>query len=136
MATNTKINGDDMLIYADGVAVGHSIDASMSVSMDNPDSTTKDSSRWAEHIHGDRSWEVSGSGLVVPASSMNATEVVDFILNASDVHIRYSTGTAGDIEWRGQVSVSSCSVSAPHNSAMGFDFTFTGTGALTKVTIT
>ena len=136
MATATKINGDNLLIYADGVAVGHSLDATLSVSQDLPDSTTKDSSQWVDHIHGNRSFEVSGSGLVVPASTMNATQVVDFILNANDVSIRFSNSVAGDVEWRGQVSVSSCSVNAPQNAPVGFDFTFTGNGALTKVTIT
>lgn len=131
-----KFNGDNVLIYADGVAVGHSIDGTLSVSQDLPDSTTKSSSQWVEHIHGNRSWEVSGSGLVAFDSSMNEVEMIDFIINANDVNMRFSNSNAGDIEWRGQVSVSSTSFNAPQNSPAGYDFSFTGNGALTKVTIT
>ena len=134
--STTKINGDTLLIYCDGVAVGHSIDATLNVNKDNPDATTKDSAQWVEHIHGNRSWDVSGSGLVVYSSAMNATEVIDFILNSDDVSIRYSNSNAGDVEYRGQVSVSSCSINAPQNAPVGFDFAFTGNGALTKVVIT
>jgi len=134
--TAGKFNGDNILIYCDGVAVGHSIDGTLSVSQDLPDATTKDSSQWVEHIQGNRSWEVSGSGLVAFDSSMNAVEMIDYILNSNDVSVRFSNSNAGDIEWRGQVSVSSASFSAPQNSAAGYDFTLTGNGALTKVTIT
>jgi len=147
--TSTKINGDNLLIYVDGIAIGHSSDATMNVNQDLPDSTTKDSNQYAEHIHGVRSWDVSGSGLVVPSSLMNAEQVVDLILNASDVYIRYSTdpttegGGSGatdvfvdDAEYRGTASVASCSISAPHNAPVGFDFAFTGNGVLTKVIIT
>ena len=134
--TTTKINGDDLLIYADGVAVGHSLDATLNVTQDIPDSTTKDSNKWTEHIRGNKSWEVSGSALVVPSSTMNAEQIIDFIINSSNVTIRYSNSNTGDVEYRGAVSVVSASLNAPQNAVVGFDFSFTGNGALTKVTIT
>jgi predicted secreted protein len=89
-----------------------------------------------EHIHGNRSFEVSGSGLVAFDAAMNAVEMVDFILNQSDVNMRFSTDESGDTEWRGQVSISSASINAPQNSAAGYDFTMVGNGALTKFTVT
>ena len=134
--TTGKINGDDVLIYCDGVAVGHSTDATLSISQDTPDSTTKDSSKWTEHIRGNRGWEISGSGLVVPAHAMNAAEVIDFILNSSNVTIRWSNSNAGDIEYRGAVSVTASSLSAAQNSPYSFDFSFMGNGPLSKITIT
>ena len=136
MATTGKFNGDNILIYADGTAVGHSIDGTLSISQELPDATTKDSSQWVEHIHGNRSWEVSGSGLVAFDSSMNAVEMIDYILNANDVSVRFSSNVSGDEEWRGQVSVSAASFNAPQNSAAGYDFTLVGNGALTKFTVT
>jgi len=134
--TTTKINGDDVKIYVDGIAVGHSIDATISFSQDLPDATTKDSAKWMEHIKGNRGFEMSGSGLVVPASAMNATEIVDLIINSSNVTVRWSNSNSGDIEYRGAVSVASCSINAPQNSPVGFDFSFTGNGVPTKVVIT
>ena len=134
--TTTKINANDFLVYADGVAVGHSQDFSLNTTQDIVDSTTKDSSKWKEHIRGDRGWEASGSGLVVPSSAMNATEMIDYILNASNVTIRASNSNAGDIEWRGAASVASSNLTASQNSPLAFDFALTGNGALTKVVIT
>jgi predicted secreted protein len=131
-----KFNGSNVVIYCDGVKVAHSIDGTITFNEDHPDATTKDSSRWKEHIHGDRGWEVSVNGLMDFSASMNGVELADFILNSNDVSIKVSNGTAGDIEWRGQVSLDSTSLSFPHNAPAAFDGTFTGNGAPTKVTIT
>jgi len=135
MASN-KINGDDLLVYADGVLVGHSIDATISFTQDTPDATTKDSAQWNDHIKGNRGYELSGSGLLAFDSAMNGVEMIDFILNATTVTFRFSNGVATDIEYRGSVSVTAASISAPQNAPAGYDFSWLGKGAPTKVTIT
>jgi len=144
MATTGKFNGDSVLIYVGGTSgvassgdpIAHSIDATLSVSQDLPDATTKDSSQWVEHIKGNKSWEISGSGLVAYDSSFNLEYVMEQLINAATVFVRFGSNEAGDTEWTGNVSVSSSSFSAPQNSAAGYDFTFTGNGALTQVIIT
>ena len=142
--TAGKINGDNFLIYVNaiagdtssGTAVAHSIDATISVSQETPDATTKDSNQWVEHIRGNKSWEVSGSGLLAFDADMGAVELIDLLMGGGAVYIRFSNNTTDDIAWEGSVSVTSTSINAPQNSATGFDFSFVGNGALTKIAIT
>ena len=142
-----KINGDNFLVYVNalpgdpggagiGTAVAHSIDATISISQETPDATTKDSNQWVEHIRGNKSWEVSGSGLLAFDATMGAVELIDLLMGGTSVYIRFSNNNAGDIAYEGYVSVTASSINAPQNSATGFDFTFVGTGALTKLLIT
>ena len=82
MATTGKFNGDLLVISADGTVIAHSQDATLSISQDLPDSTTKDSSAWVQHIHGNRSWEMSCTGLVTYDASMAPDDLADFITNS------------------------------------------------------
>ena len=146
-----KINGDNFLVYVNslpgdpggaglGDYVAHSIDATISVSQETPDATTKDSNQWVEHIRGNKSWEVSGSGLVAfdvdSGTEVGAVELIDLLMGGTAVYIRFSNSNAGDVAWEGSVSVTSTSINAPQNSATGFDFSFVGNGPLTKITLT
>lgn len=147
MASTGKMNGDVFLVYTGpdgttygtvdaGDAIAHSIDATLSVSQELPDATTKDSNKWVEHITGNKSWEISGSGLVALDSSFNAEYLLDSLMNGTTLAVHFSSNVTGDVSWYGDISVSASSINAPQNSAVGYDFTFVGNGPLTKVTLT
>ena len=147
MATTGKFNGDLFLVRVgadgttygfvdDGDALAHTIDATLSISQELPDATTKDSNKWVEHITGNKSWEVSGSGLVALDNSFNADYLIQALMNGTRLAIAFSTNVSGDTTYYGDISVSASSINAPQNSAVGFDFTFVGTGALTSVVLT
>lgn len=136
MATTGKINGDNFLLYVNNVPMGHSIDATLEVSQELIDATTKDSSRWNDHILGNRSFSGSVSGLVAFDSQENAVDAINWILNGDTLTFKLSNSVSGDTEWSGSIDPSSVSFSAPQNSATGYDFSFQGKGALTSATIT
>jgi len=134
-------SGNSFFLELDGVAVAHSIDATMSFSQDTYDATTKDSSKWNEHKRGNRGFEISGSGLLAFDASMGAIQLIDAILAAANVTFKLSndvgdSSNSGDIEYRGSVSPTATSFSVPQAGMAAFDFSMLGNGAPTKVTIT
>jgi len=70
MAASTSImNATDVVIQfsTDGVTyseVGRCTSASLSVSMETRDTSNKDSAGWRELLEGQKSWSLSGDGLV------------------------------------------------------------------------
>jgi predicted secreted protein len=136
--TAGKFNGDLLVLTVDGVEIAHSQDATMTFNQDLPDATTKDSSGAVEHIHGNFSWDISSNGLAAFDSAAGAgfVDLMDYVLNKNDVQIKFTTNNAGDVEWRGQMSVASCSVNSPQNAPVSWDASFTGNGLPTKFTIT
>jgi predicted secreted protein len=76
MAASTSImNATDVLIQfsTDGVTyseVGRCTSASLSVSMETRDTSNKDSAGWRELLEGQKSWSLSGDGLVCTTSQV------------------------------------------------------------------
>lgn len=131
-----KINGDNFLLYIEGTAVAHSIDATLDLSQETIDTVTKDDSRWNSKLKGNRTYSGSGSGLLAFDPTYGPVDLMDLIIDGTDdVTFKLSNGNHGDIEYSGTVIVTSVSISAPQNSATGYDFSFEGDGALAKVTI-
>ena len=128
--------GNAFVLELDGVATANAIDATMSWTQDTYDATTKDSSKWNEHKRGNRGFEISGSGLMAFDASMSAIQLIDSILAAANVTFKLGNTNAGDIEYRGSVSVTAASFSVPQAGMATEDFTLLGNGVTTKVTIT
>ena len=135
--TAGKINGDSFLLEVNGTAVAHAIDATLDIAQETIDTTTKDSSRWNDKLKGNRSYSGSGSGLFAFDSSMGATDLAGLIIDGTDnVTFKLTNSNSGDVEYSGTIIVTSVSISAPHNAAVGYDFAFEGVGALVETTIT
>ena len=56
MATVGKVDGTDVLLYIDSVAVAHSTSCTVSLDIDMIDATTKDSAGWKENLEGNKGW--------------------------------------------------------------------------------
>ncbi len=137
MATAGIFNGDLLLLDADGNPIAHSTDATLSVTKDAPETTTKDSAGFKEHlIDGNRSWEMSVSGLVTFDAANNSPEdLLDSWLNNTSIAMKFTTTVVGDTEYTGNVTLTAWSENAPQNAPVSFECTFTGNGALAKATI-
>lgn len=132
--TTGVFNATNLIVLIDGVAVGHTTSAELSVEADLPDATTKDSSGWAEHIKGTRSWGVSVDGLVAYDGSYPSQTLLDLILNRTSVTLQFTTQETGDTYWTGTASLQSDTISAEMESPASFSGSFTGNGALTSAT--
>lgn len=139
MATTGVFNGTDLLLKfhsTDGseVAVGHSTSATLSLSNDLPEATTKDSSGYAEHIAGVISGEISFEGLVAYDDSNNAIEAADYLLGRTKVYWEFGTATTGDATYSGAGYLNSVEMSAEMESPVSFSGSITVTGSISKAT--
>ena len=135
------INGTNLVIKigtpGSGVPIMKATTASLELSVDMPDATTKDSQGWAEFFAGVRSFTLSTDGLIdyATSASVETDELVNMLITRSAVGIEFGTSTTGDMKLTGMAYVSSISQTADMESPSGFSVTFQGTGALTKATV-
>lgn len=132
-------NGTNLLlkVATDGsspVTIGHTTSASMSLSLDTPEATTKDSGGFADYIAGLRSGEISFEGLVNHGASNASDEMSDFLLNRTEIDWTFSTGTTGDEIYSGGGFISSLEVSAEMESPVSYSGTITITGTISQAT--
>ena len=85
MATTGVFNGTNLILKFHNVegsvaALGHSTSATLSLSADLPDATSKDSSGFNEVIAGTRTGEISFEGLVAYDDANNAIEAADYLI--------------------------------------------------------
>lgn len=131
------INGTNLVIKVGGVPILKATTASIEMSVDMPDATTKDSQGWAEFFAGVRSWTLSSDGLIDYATSANVEtdELVAMLIARTPVSVSFGTSTSGDMLLSGSAYVSSISQTADMESPSGFSVSFQGTGALTQSTV-
>lgn len=137
MATQGVFNGTLLVVKVGGVAIAHSTSCSLSVSVDLPEATTKDSGGWAQQIQGVRSWSVSTDGLAViesAAAGINVEDLFSSISSRTDVTLTFSTFVSGDKIWTGSAAVESLDFTGDMESPATFSASFTGTGALVMTT--
>ena len=137
MATTGKFNGDLLILDIDGNTLAHSTDATLTITQDAPDTTTKDSAGWKENLDdGNRGWEMSASGLLTfDAANTAPDDLADSILNNTSNTLKFTTGETGDVEYSGTGKLTSISMNSPQNAPPSFEVTYLGNGALIKATI-
>ena len=132
----SAINGTLVLLRADGNPLALVTDATLNIEQDLPDATSKDSSGWAAHINGLRSYSVDVDGLAsFVATTGNSNILANLIANRSQVSFRFATATAGQLQFTGTVSLGSLSITAPNEDTATLSGSMTGTGALVIGTV-
>jgi predicted secreted protein len=106
----------------------------MSLSMDTPDATSKDSSGFSEFIAGVRSGEISFEGLVDHSDAAGSDAISGYLVNRTKIDWSFSTGTSGDEIYSGSGFISSCEISAEMESPVTYSGTITITGTITQGT--
>lgn len=132
------INGTNLVIKIAGNPILKATTASLEMSVDLPDATTKDSAGWSEFFAGVRSWTLSSDGLVDYASGLTVVEtdeLVALLIARSSVAISFATSTAGDMLLSGNAYITSISQTADMESPSGFSVSFQGTGTLSQGTV-
>jgi predicted secreted protein len=131
------INGTNLTIKVGGVALLKATTASIELSVDLPDATTKDSAGWSEFFAGVRGFTLSSDGLVDYATDakVETDELVALLIARTAVAVEFSTATSGDMKLNGNAFITSISQTADMESPAGFSVSFQGTGALTQSTV-
>ena len=134
MATTGVFNGTNLILTVEGATVGHTTSCSMSLSMDTPEATTRDSSGFSEYIGGVKGGEISFEGLVAYDDSANAIEMADYLLARTQLTCVFGTAETGDAVYTAEGFLSSVEMSAEMEAAVTYSGSITITGAITKST--
>ena len=134
MATTGIFNGTNLLLKLDGTIIGHSTSCSMSLSMDTPEATTKDSNGFSEYIAGVKGGEISFEGLVDYSDSLNGVELFDSLLARTELTCVFGTAESGDAIYTADGFLSSIEMSGEMESAVTYSGSITISGAITKST--
>jgi predicted secreted protein len=117
------------------IPIAHSTSATITIDVDLPDATTKDSAGWADHIAGVRNWSIDFDGLVDYAASYGVEELFNNLLNRDVLTVKWSSTQSGGTYLTGSASVSNLTQTADMEQPVSYSGTFTGKGALTVIGI-
>lgn len=133
-----KINGTLFQLLVDGVAIGSTKTASISISVDLPDITTKDSGGWEEHLAGGGLRGATGSfeGLEDPTDAVNVNELFDLVNTRSDFAFQLTDDTPGSSIWTGTATIDSLEQNYEMEQAVSVSGSFKVNGALVRATET
>lgn len=144
MPSQSIMNATDVVIQIsedDGSTydiIGRATSASLSVSMETRDVTTKQSAGNAEFLEGLKSFTLSGDGLVVYtiAGDFDTPDNLYNILNnRTKVKVKFGSTTSGEIDYTGDAFLTSYEQEAGVEENTTYSFSFQGTGALTQASV-
>ena len=118
--------------------IGRATSASLSVSMETRDTTTKDSAGWQENLEGLKSWSLSGDGLVtysITGDYDTPDDLFTLLNNRTLVKVKFGSATSGEIDYTGDAYLVSYEQEAGVEENVTYSFSFTGTGALTQASV-
>jgi predicted secreted protein len=135
------MNSTDVVIRigTDGVTyetIGKMTNASLSVTMGTRDVSTKDSAGWMEVLEGQKSWTLSGEGLVVYNNSGKATpdDIYGYLSGRTLLYVEFGSTATDEAYYSGTGYVTEFSTDAGVEDNVTFSFSFQGTGTLTQGT--
>ena len=144
MAATSIMNSTDVVIQIsedDGTTydiIGRATSASLSVSMETRDTTSKDSAGWQENLEGLKSWSLSGDGLVTYSISGDydtPDDLFTLLSNRTLVKVKFGSATSGEIDYTGDAYLVSYEQEAGVEENVTYSFGFTGTGVLTQASV-
>ena len=141
MATTGVINTTLMgLMILDTTykTLGHATDASLSMSMEARDITSKSSGGYRALLEGLRSWSISSSAFFAfDASGIDIEFLRAAVIARSPLTVRFGTGVSGDQYAQGSAYLTSVETNSPSaEDNVSYSITLEGTGAITFATLT
>ena len=146
MATTGVFNGTSLVVLIGTEVIGYATSCSLSLAIDAPDASTKQSLGWADEIGGQRSWSLTTDGLatVVPgsvASYISTTELNNLAIARTAVTVKFTTvdnsivggvtPVSGDTIYSGSAFIESVDMTADMENPVTYSVSFKGTGPLT-----
>lgn len=146
MATTSVFNGTSLVVLIGTEVIAFATSCSLSIAIDTPDASTKQSLGWADEIGGQKSWSLTTDGLatVVPgavATYISTTELSNLAIARTAVTVKFTTvnndtvggvtPVTGDTIYSGSAFIESVDMTADMESPVTYSVSFKGTGALT-----
>ena len=107
----------------------HCTSASLAISRDLRDSTTKASGGWQNNLPGLKSWEISGDGFVDFDGTMDTKDLITEMISATP-QVEVSFGVAGSGVYTGQAIITSISIDAGVEENATYSISLQGNGSL------
>jgi predicted secreted protein len=149
MATTSVFNGTSLVVLIGTEVIGFATSCSLSLAIDAPDASTKQSLGWADEIGGQRSWSLTTDGLATVVPGTVATYVTTAELNAlaiarTPVVVKFTTvdnstvggvtPVTGDVIYSGSAFIESVDMTADMENPVTYSVSFKGTGVLAIAT--
>ena len=149
MATTGVFNGTSLVVLIGTEVIGYATSCSLSLAIDTPDASTKQSLGWADEIGGQRSWSLTTDGLATVVPGSVATYISTAELNAlaiarAAVTVKFTTVNnstvdgvtpiVGDVVYSGSAFIESVDMTADMENPVTYSVSFKGTGVLTITT--
>ena len=118
--------------------IGRCTSASLSVSMETRDTTTKDSAGWSEKLEGLKSWSLGGDGLVTYSISGDYDSpdaLFTLLANRTLVKVKFGSTTSGEIDYTGDAYLTSYEQEGGVEDNVTYSFSFEGTSTLTQASV-
>ena len=149
MATTSVFNGTSLVVLIGTEVIAFATSCSLSIAIDAPDASTKQSLGWADEIGGQKSWSLTTDGLatVVPgavATYISTTELSNLAIARTAVTVKFTTvnndtvggvtPVTGDTIYSGSAFIESVDMTADMENPVTYSVSFKGTGVLTIAT--
>jgi predicted secreted protein len=145
MPTTSVFNGTSLVVLIGSEVIGFATSCSLSLAIDTPDASTKQSLGWADEIGGQKSWSLTTDGLatVVPgtvATYVSTTELANIAKDRVAVTVKFTTidnsaggvtPVVGDTYYSGLAFIDSLDMTADMENPVTYSVSFKGTGPLT-----
>ena len=130
-----KVNGTVMTVLTGTDVVLFSKNATLNIEQDLPDSTSKGSSGWEEHINGVRRWSIDFDGAFdIAGTGFLADEIIaSIVARTADTTVKFGTSAAAATGWTGTATWKNLSITAPMEDVPTFSGTLVGNGALAAI---
>lgn len=126
------IRGVDVLVIirqgAEDIIIGGQKDATLSISADTLETTTKDTGDWRTYLSGLKQWSLTCDGLYIENDAAQIA-LWNAFQNAQEVTVTLSKPTS--FTAAGQAVITSIEYGAAMEDALTFNVEFQGTGPLT-----
>jgi hypothetical protein len=137
-----KFNGTAIILDADGSAVAHVENATLSINREIPEANDKDSAPWADHLDeaGLMDWEISFDGNADWSQTTGNVETLfDLLTGRTAVTTIFGidpsqvTGLSVGLAFSGDASFNGVELGAPMEETAPISGTAIGKGTLTKI---
>ena len=130
-----KVAGKNFAVYVEGEKIGDCRDCTLNISQALIDATSKDDANWLARLPSNREWSVDVTALFDETNDPDVVDLIDMILNATQVTVEFSQGSNGTTYWYGEAYATTSSISAPMADITSSTITFVGDGVLTKASV-
>jgi len=130
-----KVNGSAIVLQNGTTTIVGQTDATMTMTADMLDATTKDSTAKAkEYLPGETGWTFSISGLYDPAaaSAGSVSKAITDLKAGTAWTAKWGQTTSLGNYWGGTIYISNVTVNGPKNDLANYSMEAQGTGVLTE----